>query len=1091
MALKLMDPVYNLMPFFQPNQVLTYNHLNKMAAYLYQQDRYTRNKLIGSGIVCGLSFDWKTVSSKVQVVVEEGCAITSAGYLIVFKQPVDNTGTIVPYTHKRSFARLKDIEPFKNVPAIGSKAIYELLTLDQFNAETEIPKSVLLDADKTDYVLVMLFDIETLNIAKCLDESCDDKGKLYQFTPKPVLVPKAVIDHAKVLGLTEEGRGWKGTQKKLQLTYLGVPNLFLNPAIKLSNITSNQDLQKLFTDACEVNGYVNTVKTKLNSLITAYPWVLRKQLESMLIEVPGLTVSPVNLGDIFKNKVQDFIASVSYDNYSQYLYDYIRDVADCYNDLYSLVTDLEGECGGNENLYPFHVLLGIPQTRDTLASYEELKFNESNYKYRNYFIPSPVVGSQFNLYEKVQHTLKRLVRVIAFFSLDIELKDIKVIPSKDYDESFGIRAIPYYYDKNRFEDFYRIWNYDSTRHNKVSNPKGYHGSPPQTQADLLRNDTRKIDFYRIEGHIEHEIEDALKQINEIRNEFNLPFSVVALPLQPENVTTSCSFPDLEEEFNYYRDRVLGYLREFIFWFEKVRKLENYPALNDRFEGQPDKMYECLKILSEILTKTRCIEDFNYRAFKEIYSRIFEAIFYIYRITIAQNMPAANQVLNGMQNVWNTVLFRPLYRVMYFYKYRMMLIKAKVTHKSLSETAKKQSGFEHLAGVRRGEIFLMVYDKDQSDRVVADFNIPALPQCECDCQPDACNGEHRAFVHPLQKPIIMVIDSAKMEAQNNDGRLFARYDPKDHQFILELDSMGFYKGDSEINDVRVTQKEEDFPGMMSEFKNEKFIFRYKPDDNEDFTTGNIYMLTYILKGNFENELNGMFMLVIIGKQQKPGALDNNYTHFAHRNEAAQPFYVYDKALYERTKPEIAFVRDFKITTVGEESVPVYTSPGGNQVAIFKDNAGMPFFKVITAAAAGVEEIPYFMDTRGIRTKGSFNLNVVMEDETFANTTFSGRVLDESGAPVENAKITTSSGKEIYSNNNGEFNFTELKAGEVITIQRSGFAATSVQVNNQLASEIRVQKAGILGIKELADFKLPDNISRIGSGIDLNNFKDIFK
>ena len=59
MALKLMDPI-NTMPFFQANQVLTYNHLNELAAYLYQQERYTRNKLIGSGIVCGLSFSWET-----------------------------------------------------------------------------------------------------------------------------------------------------------------------------------------------------------------------------------------------------------------------------------------------------------------------------------------------------------------------------------------------------------------------------------------------------------------------------------------------------------------------------------------------------------------------------------------------------------------------------------------------------------------------------------------------------------------------------------------------------------------------------------------------------------------------------------------------------------------------------------------------------------------------------------------------------------------------------------------------------------------------------------------------------------------------
>lgn len=1086
-----MDPVYNLIPFFQPNQVLTYSHLNKLVAYLYQQERYTRNKLIGNGIVCGLTFDWKTISANAQVIIEGGCAITSAGYLIVFTQPVNSSGAIVPYTHKRSFSRLKDIGPFKNVPAIAGKTVYELLTLDQFNTETDIPSSILMDTDKNDNVLVLLFDIETLNMAKCLDESCDDKGKLFQYTPRPILVPKTVIESANVLGLTEDGRGWKGTEKKLQLTYLGVPNLFSNPTIKYNNITNNTDLQKLFLDACDVNNYLDTVKSKINSLISAYPWVLKKQLECMMTEVTGLTISPVNLGDIFKSRALAFKVSAPHKNYSQYLYDYIRDVADCYNDLYPLVTDLVGECGGNEYLNPFHVLLGRPQTKDTLACYEELKYNESNYKYRSYFVPSPVVDSQFNLYEKVQHTLKRLVRVVAFFNLDIALKTIKVIPGKDYDENIGIRPIPYYYDKTRFESFYRIWNYDSTRHNKVGNPRGYHGSPPQTQADLLRNDTRKIDFYRIEGHIDQPFTDALNRINEIRNEFNLPFSVAAVPLQTEIIKKDCSFPDLEEEYNYYRDMVLGYLREFIFWFEQLKPRKNYEELNIRFEGQPDKMYDSLRKLNEILLKIRCIEDFDkyYKEYTTIYTGIFEAIFNIYRITISKNIQAANQFLNGMQNVWNHIFFRPLYRIMYFYKYRMMLLNAKIIRKSLSELAKKQTGLEHLAGVRRGEIFMMVYDTAQSNKVVADFNIPQYPQCECDCQTDACNGNNIAIVKPLQKPIIMVVDQGKMDDSNNDGRLYARFEKEKEQFVLELDSMGFYKGDSTIIDVVVIQKQEAFPDMQSEFNDEKFIFRYRVN-KEDGTFGNIYMLSYILKRDFEDEVEGMFMLVIIGIPLQAG-VTNNYDHVATPNEPSKAYYAYDKNVYKKSKPEITFADDFKITPVGDENVPVYTSPKGNQVAILKDKAGLPYFKVIKATTSDVEEIPYYMETNGIRTKGSFNLNVISESETLENTSYAGTVLDEGGKPVENARITTSAGKEVFTNTNGEFNLTELKTGEVITVQRIGFNATSVQVNNQLTAEIRVQKTGLLGIKELADIKLPDSISNLGSGIDLNKFKDIFK
>ena len=41
---------------FEADQVLTNDHLNETFSYLDQQNRWTRNKLIGIGIVCGFNF---------------------------------------------------------------------------------------------------------------------------------------------------------------------------------------------------------------------------------------------------------------------------------------------------------------------------------------------------------------------------------------------------------------------------------------------------------------------------------------------------------------------------------------------------------------------------------------------------------------------------------------------------------------------------------------------------------------------------------------------------------------------------------------------------------------------------------------------------------------------------------------------------------------------------------------------------------------------------------------------------------------------------------------------------------------------------
>ena len=67
-------------PVFASGQVLSSNHLNDLIDYLEEQDRLTRNKLIGIGIVCGLEVSYDATSN--EILVTEGVAITSEGYLL-------------------------------------------------------------------------------------------------------------------------------------------------------------------------------------------------------------------------------------------------------------------------------------------------------------------------------------------------------------------------------------------------------------------------------------------------------------------------------------------------------------------------------------------------------------------------------------------------------------------------------------------------------------------------------------------------------------------------------------------------------------------------------------------------------------------------------------------------------------------------------------------------------------------------------------------------------------------------------------------------------------------------------------------------
>ena len=53
-----MSDILNTYPVFERNQVLTSTQLNNLVNYLDQQNRLTRARLIGMGIVCGLEIDY-------------------------------------------------------------------------------------------------------------------------------------------------------------------------------------------------------------------------------------------------------------------------------------------------------------------------------------------------------------------------------------------------------------------------------------------------------------------------------------------------------------------------------------------------------------------------------------------------------------------------------------------------------------------------------------------------------------------------------------------------------------------------------------------------------------------------------------------------------------------------------------------------------------------------------------------------------------------------------------------------------------------------------------------------------------------------
>ena len=89
---------------FEPDQVLTNNHLINLFNYLDQQERWSRNKLIGIGIACGLDIDQHIDDGSIEIT--KGCGITSQGYLIILQDTTPYT-CCIPYS---------PIDPPKDLP---------------------------------------------------------------------------------------------------------------------------------------------------------------------------------------------------------------------------------------------------------------------------------------------------------------------------------------------------------------------------------------------------------------------------------------------------------------------------------------------------------------------------------------------------------------------------------------------------------------------------------------------------------------------------------------------------------------------------------------------------------------------------------------------------------------------------------------------------------------------------------------------------------------------------------------------------------------------------------------------------------------
>lgn len=507
---------YNTYPVFVADQVLTAEHLNQVVNYLDEQGRLTRNRLIGIGIVCGLELN----ASPDRIEISKGCGISSEGYLILQDRKV--------CTYFRPYSLPEYFSP-EYKPVYEHWQMWELMSAEE-SLEVEDPHPLKGSGDfLRDKVVVLLLEMKEKPLKNCTEIDCEDKGERIEFRVKPLLVPKGDLDGPRpaIPDRLRRGIPVAGTRAPGASGPAGFKLRRFNvPALGLKN---TNDVFGAFLKIVNENT-LKELTEALNACYHRYQPVL------------GGGHNPF---EHIAAHFNDILSHVKAANpfFIQYFYDWIDDIVKAYNELECRIFDVQMVCCPDRDLFPLHLMLG-----EAGRSTADLR----KAPYRHYFTYSPLFNGQKDLLDEVKLLFQRLVAIIESFRVPdprtLFTTGLKITPSRNLYAPLSQRCIPYYYEPGAM---YPVWSWEKTRRGLERSNLSYHAgeySSADTVLNPLNYDIEAADFFRVEGHIGKPVSEALPAVITQRDEFNLPFEVLAL-----STATVSAFFDAGDHDCHFRD----------------------------------------------------------------------------------------------------------------------------------------------------------------------------------------------------------------------------------------------------------------------------------------------------------------------------------------------------------------------------------------------------------------------------------------------------------------------------------------------------------------------------------------------------------
>lgn len=504
---------------FNPNQVLTEGQLNEFIDYFEDQDRLSRTRLSGVGVVCGFKSTYidLTLQSEIMrekgsdtsllhtIEITQGSGVTTDGDLITLRQKGSSPSEAVisfyakNYKYYREYTDETGYEHFR----IGGKQVplTELITQQEYEAlgTDAVGFKPLSDIRNIyDKVIILYLESYSNEETPCEDADCDNAGAEQVSNLKVLLA-----DSVSVSNLMKEGDA-KDTVYQAHHAYEelfnGLPKIEAKRVLLDSAVTTASELKKRFQNATDTAAELSKGFDAVADLF------------KVNVDLAGQTL--INkLNSLFRNtspRLEDY----------QYRYDLQKDLIDTYNEIKGLILHLNADCCPSVTSFPKHLLLGAVGAR--FDSGESARF-------RHRFYHSPVTTSDDENYDRIIMLANRFVQKINGFQS--YSGPVKITPSH-LNVRLGDKAVPYYYNVDK--PLLAQWNFEKAKTDREIYNLSYHTTNLAGDGFIqnpLDYTIDNNDFYRIEGHLGMPFEAAYQNISDLKRQYGLAFDVIVLLLQ--------------------------------------------------------------------------------------------------------------------------------------------------------------------------------------------------------------------------------------------------------------------------------------------------------------------------------------------------------------------------------------------------------------------------------------------------------------------------------------------------------------------------------------------------------------------------------